>query len=93
MVPTGFCNAKSITERMKIMSERKIKLTAVEEVKEFVQAATRCDFDIDVFYNRVVIDAKSILGVLSMDLNRALTVKYGGKNLEFENVLDKYAAA
>lgn len=40
------------------MSERKIKLTALQDVKEFVNAAEQCDFDIDVFYNRVIIDAK-----------------------------------
>ena len=75
------------------MSERKIKLTELEEVKEFVRAAEQCDFDIDVFYNRVIIDAKSIMGVLSMDLTRELTVKYGGKDLQFENMLSKYATA
>lgn len=75
------------------MSEKKIKLTELDEVKEFVRAAEQCDFDIDVFYNRVIIDAKSILGVLSMDLTRELTVKYGGENLHFENILNKYAAA
>ena len=47
------------------MVERQIKLTAKEDVKEFVNEASKCDFDIDIFYNRVVIDAKSILGVLS----------------------------
>ena len=51
------------------------------------------DFDIDVFYNRIIIDAKSILGVLSLDLSRELTVKYGGQNMEFEDILSKYATA
>ena len=40
-----------------------------------------------------IIDAKSMLGVLSLDLSRELTVKYGGKNNAFENVLCKYACA
>ncbi|MDY3918976.1 MAG: HPr family phosphocarrier protein [Candidatus Limivivens sp.] len=75
------------------MSERKIKLTEMKDVKEFVRAAEQCDFDVDVFYNRVVIDAKSILGVLSLDLSRELTVKYGGQNVAFENILRKYATA
>ena len=48
-----------------------------------VSAASRCDFDIDVFYNSIIIDAKSLLGVLSMDLTRELTVKYGGKKSTF----------
>ena len=74
------------------MNERKIKLSGTEAVKEFVNKAEHCDFDVDIFYNRFVIDAKSILGVLSMDLDKVLTVKYGGRNPEFENVLEKYAA-
>lgn len=75
------------------MSEKKIKLNELDEVKEFVRVAGRCDFDIDVFYNRVIIDAKSILGVLSLDLTRDLTVKYGGEDVEFENILSKYESA
>lgn len=75
------------------MLEKKIKLTELEDVKEFVHAAAECDFEVDVFYNRMIIDAKSILGVLSLDLSRDLTVKYGGKNMDFENVLCKYAVA
>lgn len=75
------------------MNVKKIKLSAAEDVKEFVNAAGNCEFDIDIFYNRVTIDAKSILGVLSLDLTRELTVKYGGEDLVFENVLEKYASA
>ena len=51
------------------MNERRIKLSGTKEVKEFVNTAGLCDFDVDVFYNHFVIDAKSILGVLSLDLN------------------------
>ena len=38
----------------------------MDDVKEFVAAATKCDFDIDVTYNKVIVDAKSFLGVLSL---------------------------
>lgn len=75
------------------MQEKKIKLNAAQDVQEFVNGASKCDFDVDVFYNRVLIDAKSILGVLSMDLSRVLTVKYYGENGDFERVLAKFAAA
>lgn len=44
------------------MTERQIKLSQTEDVKNFVRAASKCNFDIDVFYNRIVVDAKSILG-------------------------------
>ena len=50
------------------MKEKKILLTSIEEAKRFVTEASRCDFDVDVFYNRFTNDAKSILGVLSLDL-------------------------
>ena len=75
------------------MVERQIKLTAKEDVKEFVNEASKCVFDIDIIYNRVVIDAKSILGVLSMDLTRVLTVRCNGQDERFNNFLNKYAVA
>ncbi len=69
------------------MKERKIVLHSVTDAKKFVAEASKCDFDIDVFYNRITIDAKSILGVLSLDLTRVLTVQYNGDNPEFEEYL------
>lgn len=73
------------------MKQFKIMLPGVADAKEFVLAATKCDFDIDVYYNRVTIDAKSILGVLSLDLTRVLTVEFNGENEEFEAFLDEKA--
>jgi len=75
------------------MSECKIKLNATDDVKEFVNAAARCSFDIDIFYNRVIVDAKSILGILSMDLTKPLTVQYHGESSELHSVLKKFAVA
>lgn len=75
------------------MKQKRIILPTVEEAKKFVAAASRCDFDIDVFYNRIVIDAKSLLGVLSLDLTRVLTVEYNGENEEFEAFLAEKVAA
>lgn len=75
------------------MIQSKIKLNATEDVQEFVKAACKCDFDIDIFYNRIMIDAKSILGVLSMDLTRVLTVNCHGESKEFNRTLKKFAAA
>lgn len=74
------------------MLEKKIQLKAFSEVKEFVKAAEKCEYDVDVFYNRVVVDAKSILGVMSMDLTRPLTVKYHVEDQDcFEQALNKFA--
>ena len=46
------------------MLNSKVKFNSADEVKEFVAAASKCNFDIDIFYNRVIIDAKSLLGIL-----------------------------
>ena len=74
------------------MLEKKIQLKAFSDVKEFVKAAEKCEYDVDVFYNRVVVDAKSILGVMSMDLTRPLTVKYHVEDQYcFEQTLNKFA--
>lgn len=73
------------------MKEKTIKLATVGDVKNFVSAAMQCDFDVDVYYNRVIIDAKSILGVFSLDLRQELTVRMHGENVEFEEFLDTLA--
>ena len=73
------------------MKQKRILLPTIDDAKMFVAAATQCDFDIDVYYNRVVIDAKSILGILSLDLRNVLTVQYDGENEAFEAFLEKMA--
>lgn len=75
-----------------IMVQRRIMLRP-DMVKEFVAKATKCDFDIDIFYNRYVVDAKSILGVLGLDFRQILTVSYNGYNEEFESFLNSMAVA
>ncbi len=75
-----------------MMMQRKIKLE-LDEVKDFVITASRCDFDIDVSYNRFTVDAKSIVGVLGLDLNRPLTVAYNGYNQEFERMMNRLVLA
>ncbi len=63
------------------------------QVEEFVKAATKCDFDVDIYYNRYVVDAKSILGVFGLDLTKTLTVEYQGTNQQFEQYLNGLAIA
>ena len=42
-----------------------------------------------ICYNRMIIDAKSLLGVLSLDLTKILTVEYDGENAPFEAFLER----
>ncbi len=71
------------------MKEYSIRIPDVETAKEFCRLAGECIFDVDLVYNRVVIDAKSILGVLSMDLRKTLKVRMSGDNEKFEALLEK----
>ena len=64
-----------------------------DEVKDFVRAASKCDFDIDISYNRYVVDAKSILGVLGLDLRRILTVLCHGYSEEFDGYVRRFLPA
>ncbi|TCL60438.1 PTS HPr component family protein [Kineothrix alysoides] len=74
------------------MIHRKIRLRP-DEVKKFVAAASKCDFDIDIAYNRYVVDAKSIVGVLGLDFNQILTVSYSGYDDDFESFMRHFAVA
>ena len=52
-----------------------IKIMTVENVKKFVNIAQKQECDIDIKSgNRYVIDAKSIMGIFSLDLSKPLTL-------------------
>lgn len=63
------------------------------EVQKFVNVASKCDFDIDISYNRYTVDAKSFLGVYGLDLCRPLKVSYNGYDSDFETMLQSVAVA
>lgn len=71
---------------------RTIRLTQ-DEVQNFVNITSKCDFDIDIFYNRYVVDAKSFLGVYGLDFTKPLSVSYDGYNSELEKYLKECAVA
>lgn len=64
-----------------------------DDVQHFVDVTSKCDFDIDISYNRYVVDAKSFLGVYGLDFAVPLTVTYHGFNTELEELLKKFAIA
>ena len=74
-----------------VNSKKSIRLS-LSDVAEFVSAATKCNFDVDIYYNRYVVDAKSILGVIGLDLTKPLTVEYRGYDQRFEQFLMAHAA-
>lgn len=57
------------------MREMSIKLDTIEKVKKFVGLISAFDGDFDIQAGRYVIDAKSILGIFSVDLSKPLTLR------------------
>ena len=56
------------------MKSIKIKLDTIEKVKAFVNVISRLGDDFDLSHSRYVVDAKSIMGVISLDLTQVLTL-------------------
>ena len=71
-----------------ITANKTIKINDVEAAKKLVSAAVKCPFDIDiVFKGKIFIDAKSILGVLSLGVEEPLELKYDGYDEDFESAI------
>ncbi len=51
-----------------------IKLSTIEEVRNFVNIVSKYDFEIDLKSGRYVVDAKSIMGIFSLDLMNKIEV-------------------
>ena len=52
-----------------------VKLPLAENVKAFVNVVNKYPYDIDLRAGRYVVDAKSILGILSLDLAKPITME------------------
>ncbi len=52
-----------------------IRLSLVENVNKFVNIVGRYPFDMDLRAGRHVVDAKSILGIFSLDLSRPIALE------------------
>lgn len=72
--------------------ERKmtIALKSTDEVKQFVNDAMTLDDELDLISGKYVVDAKSILGIYSLNLSKPLELVARGKCGEELAVLDKY---
>lgn len=56
------------------MKTVQISLNSIDKVKSFVNDITKFDYDFDLVSGRYVIDAKSIMGIFSLDLSKELTL-------------------
>ena len=66
------------------MSAFYVSLSSIEDVRQFVNAATCCPCEVDVLSGRYVVDAKSIMGLFSLDLSQPVRVEVHGSDSERE---------
>ena len=57
------------------MKSVNIMLNSINDVKDFVALVCTCDFDIDLTSGRYVVDAKSIMGIFSLDLSKPIKLE------------------
>jgi len=57
-----------------------IQLKSINDVKDFVNISNKYDFDIDLTSGRYIVDAKSIMGIFSLDLSKAIKVEAHSDN-------------
>ena len=66
------------------MKTVQISLNSIDKVKSFVNDITKFDYDFDLVSGRYVIDAKSIMGIFSLDLSKPIELA-----IHTENNLDE----
>ena len=75
------------------MKSVQISLKMASSVKDFVNVVSKYPYDIDLRNGRYVVDAKSILGIFSLDLSQPLTVEiYSDDCEELLDCLKKFEA-
>ena len=75
------------------MKTIQICLNSIDKVKSFVNDINRFDCDFDLVSGRYVIDAKSIMGIFSLDLSKPISLNIHADDTSVEpimNVLAQY---
>ena len=64
------------------MNTFQILLSSINDVKNFVNTVSKYDYEIDLTSGRYVVDAKSIMGIFSLDLSKPIKVEIHNDNCE-----------
>lgn len=70
------------------MKTVEISLNSIDKAKSFVNEITKFNYDFDLVSGRYVIDAKSIMGIFSLDLSKPITL-----NIHAESDVDQILEA
>ncbi len=72
------------------MKKVKISLSSIDTVKSFVTLTTKIEGDVTIISGRYIIDAKSIMGIFSLDLSKPLDLEIEEWKDEYEDALKPY---
>ena len=64
------------------MKSADIKLSSIQDVRDFVNIVSKYEMDIDLLSGRYIVDAKSIMGIFSLDLMNPIKLEAHGKDNE-----------
>lgn len=70
------------------MKTVEISLNTIEKVKSFVNDITKFDTDFDLVSGRYVIDAKSIMGIFSLDLSKPISLNIHADESGLEAIME-----
>ena len=57
-------------------------LSSINDVKDFVNIVSKYDFEVDLTSGRYIVDAKSIMGIFSLDLSKPIKVEVHDDNCD-----------
>ena len=73
------------------MKKFTVLLSSINDVKNFVNIVTKYDYEIDLISGRYVVDAKSIMGIFSLDLAKPIKAEVHADDCEeFMNELARF---
>mgnify|MGYP003222555452 CR=1 FL=1 len=70
------------------MKTVQISLNSIDKVKSFVNAITQFNFDFDLISGRYVIDAKSIMGIFSLDLSKPIGLAIHAGDTDMSEIME-----
>jgi phosphotransferase system HPr-like phosphotransfer protein len=70
------------------MKTVQISLNSIEKVKSFVSDISKFEYDFDLVSGRYVIDAKSIMGIFSLDLSKPIDLNIHADEAASEKILE-----
>ena len=69
------------------MQKVKILLDSIESVKNFITVISDYKCDMDLQYGSYIIDARSIMGIFSLDLTKPVDLNINGRENEAQEII------